>query len=368
MTISFNNGSSSSSCHCSGIKGLVINNSGHLVVTYDDGLIQDLGLVVGANGTNFYPNEMGFNVPGSDFDLDKPQGWTYLSLVQPVTLYFKTNAANEPTSTWVSAPFGQGQIGQTGKPFGIDSKGSVLPTMNLTDGYTFYNTTDGKIYIYDLDTQSWKDYQFRGEQGLQGQFIINSQGIDFPEIANLTPGYTFYSTDTGFLYYVIVDSNGQKSWSQGILFRGKEGDKGDKGDQGDPGKDANNIFAIKNSIDNSFENALLVIGKVPAGYLVTRIEVTIIGAYDYPVTELAVRFGGTAQSELDGTIIAPVDYFDINAARKYIVDEINHDVSDKEEILSCIFNESVNNSAVGSMTIVCTVAKQLEITPIEDHI
>lgn len=368
MTISFNNGSSSSCNSCSGIQSLVINNAGHLIVTYDDGLIQDLGLVVGADGTNFYPNEMGFVVPDSTFDLDKPLGWTYLSLVQPVSLYFKTNAANESTATWVSAPFGQGPKGDTGEPFEIDSQGTTLPTTNLTDNYTFYNTTDGKIYIYDLATTSWSNYQFRGAQGIQGKFIIDFEGEEFPDITNLDSGYTFYETDTGYLYYVKVDINGQKSWSQGILFRGPKGEEGEPGLKGDPGSDANNIYAIKNVIDTSYENALLVIGKVPAGYLVTRIEVTIQNAYSAPVTDLEVRFGGTAQSEIDGTVIAPFDYFDINTPQKYIVDEVNHEISDKEEILSCIFNESVNNSPVGLMTIICTIAKQLEITPISDNI
>lgn len=371
MTISFNNGSSSG-CNCSGIKDLVINNAGHLIVTYDDNTIEDLGLVVGhdgADGTNFYPNEMGFVVPDGTFDTDKALGWTYLSLVDPVSLYFKTNDADVLPATWISAPFGKGETGAPGTPFTINSQGTTLPTTGLFDNYTFLKTTDGTIWIYDLETTDWSGpFQFRGPQGLQGQFIINSQGDNFPPITDLNPGYTFYATDTGFLYYVIEDTNGQKSWSPGIKFQGPQGIQGIQGIQGNPGSDANNIYAIKNVIDNSYENALLVIGEVPAGYLVTRIEVTIETAYDAPVTDLNVRFGGTAQSEIGGTIIAPFDYFDINTARKYIVDEVNHDVSTNTEILSCIFNESVNNSPVGLMTIVVTIAKQLPITPIEDHI
>jgi hypothetical protein len=377
MTISFNNGSSGS-CNCSGINNLVINNAGHLIVTYDDNTIQDLGQVVGAdgaNGTNFYPNEIGFVIPDSTFDLDKDIGWSYLSLLinstQTVpTIYFKTNAANSPTATWVSAPFGQGAKGDEGEPFHIDSQGTIKPTTGLTDNYTFLDTTDGTIWIYDLDTLTWAGpYQFRGPQGLQGRFIIDSQGDTFPVITNLNPGYTFYATDTGFLYYVVQDTiTLQKSWSPGILFRGPKGEQGDKGIQGDAGSDANNIYAIKNIIDTSYENALLVIGKVPAGYLVTRIEVTVQNAYDLTVNELTVRFGGTAQSDEGSTDIAPPDYFDINTAQRYIVDEVNHVISNNEEILSCVFNESVNNSEVGLMTIICTIAKQLPITPIEDNI
>ena len=378
MTLSLNNGSSSSSsCNCSGIKNLVINSSGHLIVTYDDNTIQDLGLVVGqdgANGTNFYPNEVGFVIPDSTFDLDKDIGWSYLSLtvnsLQLVpTIYFKTNSANEPTATWVTAPFAKGQTGEAGQPFHIDSQGTVKPTTGLFDNYTFLETVSGAIWVYDLDTTAWNGpYQYRGPQGIQGQFIINSQGILFPPIANLEPGYTFYSTDTGYLYYVQEDSNGQKNWSPGILFRGPKGEDGDKGDKGESGSDANNIYAIKNVIDTSYENALLVIGNVPAGYLVTRIEIDVQIPYDLIVNELTVRFGGTPQSEDDSTDIAPSDYFDINRVQRYIVDEINHEVSDKEEILSCVFNESVNNSAIGLMTIIATIAKQLPITEIEDNI
>ncbi|AQW88752.1 putative structural protein [Erwinia phage pEa_SNUABM_50] len=372
MTISFNNGSSSSCSNCSGIKNLVINNAGHLIVTYDDNTIEDLGLVVGhdgANGTNFYPNEIGFEIPNADFNKDKPQGWTYLSLVDPVSLYFKTNDANQSTSTWISAPFGRGPQGAAGKSFTIDSSGTTFPTTGLVDNYTFYRTTDGTIWIYDLATTDWNGpYQFKGDRGLQGQFIINSEGDTFPSITNLDPGYTFYNTETGFLYYVIEASNGQKSWSPGILFRGPQGIKGDDGDIGPAGSDANNIYAIKNVIDTSYENALLVIGKCPAGYLVTNIEVDVSTAYNAPVTDLSVRFGGLAQSEIGGTIIAPPDYFDINHASRYIVNEVNHDISTEEEIISCIFNESVNNSSTGMMTIIVTIAKQLPITPIEDNI
>lgn len=369
MTISFNNGSSSS---CSSIKNLVINKAGHLIVTYDDNTIEDLGLVVGhdgANGTNFYPNEIGFEIPNSDFNKDKPQGWTYLSLVEPVSLYFKTNDANQPTSTWVIAPFGKGTQGDAGKPFSINSSGISFPSTGLVDNYTFYRTTDGTVWIYDLTATTWNGpYQFKGDRGLQGQFIINSEGDTFPSITNLDPGYTFYNTETGCLYYVIEASNGQKSWSSGILFRGAQGIKGDTGDIGPPGTDANNIYVIKNIIDTSYENALLVIGKCPAGYLVTNIELNISTAYDDPVTDLSVRFGGLAQSEIGGTIIAPSEYFDINRASRYIVNEINHDISSREEIISCIFNESVNNSSTGKMTITLTIAKQVPITPIKDNI
>lgn len=379
MTISLNNGSSSS-CNGSGIKSLVINNAGHLIVTYDDDTIQDLGLVVGhdgINGTNFYPNETGFEIPDSTFGLDKDIGWSYLSLTVNLTqtvptIFFKTNAANELSATWVTAPFGKGQKGEMGSPFHIDSQGTAKPITDLFDNYTFLNTNTGQIFVYDLETTSWSSpYQWRGPQGLQGRFVIDLQDDVFPEIADLNPGYTFYKTDNGYLYYVQEVLNGtetQKVWSEGILFRGPKGEQGDKGNPGEKGSDANNIYAIKNVIDTSYENALLVIGKVPPGYLVTRIEVDVKNPYDLDVNELSVRFGGTAQSEIDGTIIAEPDSFDINTVQRYIIDEVNHEISENEEILSCIFNESVNNSSVGLMTIICTIAKQLPITPIEDNI
>jgi hypothetical protein len=372
MTISFSGGTATGKSLT--VDSFEINGSGHLIVTYSDNTIVDLGLVVGhdgSDGTNFYPNLVGDTIPTSTFALDKPAGWSYLYLGDPVTIYFKTNNANEEISIWKASVFGKGDTGETGRPFVIDGSGSVLPTDTsiLVDGYTFYLTTDGSIWIYKLNPTSWDGpYQFRGPQGIQGRFIIDEKSNVFPSITDKQPGYTFYNEETGHLYYVIEDSNGQKSWDTGILFRGPIGEQGERGLTGNAGSDANNIYAIKNIIDTSYENALLVIGKVPAGYLVTRIEVTIENAYDQVVNELTVRFGGTIQSEDGSTDIAGPDYFDINTIQRYIVDEVNHEISQQEEILSCVFNESVNNSEVGLMTIICTIAKQLPITPIEDNI
>lgn len=372
MTISFNG--SSSGCNTSGIKNLVINSAGHLIVTYSDNTIDDLGLVVGhdgADGTNFYPNEYGFEIPDDTFRLDKPLGWTYLSLTQPVSLYFKTSDADVTPSTWEFVEFGKGEKGDAGSPFTINSSGATLPTTGLVDNYTFYNTTDGSIYIYELSSTSWKGpFRFLGYQGEQGQFIIDSEGNDFPDITNLKIGYTFYNTETGYLYYVKSDSpTSQKYWSTGILFRGPKGEPGDPGLKGDPGDPANNIFAIKNEIDNSFENALLMIGTLPKGYLVCNIQVSVTEAYELAVNEMEVRIGGTIQSEIGSVVIAEADLFDINVARRYIVNEVNHDVDEvDDQIISCVFNESVNNSSTGKMTIIVTIMKQLPITPIADNI
>lgn len=371
MTISFNGDSSSCSKCSSGIKSVIINTSGHLIITYDDNTIEDLGLVVGKDGNdgnNFYPDDKGFIIPDENFNTDKDIGWSYLSLVDPVSIYFKTNSSNNDISTWIYTEFGKGETGEAGKSFSITSSGTTFPTDNLIDNYTFYRTTDGTIWIYSASSSTWNGpYQFKGDTGEQGKFIIDSSGINFPDITNLEPNYTFYKTDTGYLYYVIQE-NTQKSWSQGIEFRGPQGIKGDKGDIGNPGSDANNIYAIKNIIDTSYENAVLVVGICPAGYMVVNIQINITTKYVEPVTDMKVRFGGTAQSEIDGTVIAPFNYFDINKSGKYIVDEINHDISQTDEILSCIFNESVNNSSTGNMEVIITIAKQLPITNIEDNI
>lgn len=375
MTISFNNGSGGS-CNNSGIKSLVINAAGHLIVTYSDNTIQDLGLVVGqngANGRNFYPNEIGFEVPNELFRVGEELGWCYLSLANGTsTLYFKSNDAQETISTWNRVEFGKGDTGEAGKPFHIDSSGTVFPTTGLVNNYTFYNTEDGKLYFYQSVTATWSDgVPFRGEQGLRGRFHIDSTGSQFPSIDNLPQDYCFYNTTDGNLYYVDIvttSSTPTKEWSAGILFRGKDGEEGKQGEpgiQGEPGKDT---VVIINTIDHSWTNALLVIGTCPAGYLVTNIEVDINQAYDEPVNEMFVRFGGEAQEDIGGTVIAPVDYFDINRKMRYIVNETNHEVSSKDEIISCVFNDSVNNSSFGEMKIVCTLSWQAPIQPIQDNI
>lgn len=373
MTISFNNGSVGS-CNSSGIKSLVINAAGHLICTYQDNTIEDLGLVVGhdgANGTNFYPNEIGFETPDGTFNIDKDIGWSYLSLANNTSiLYFKTSAPNVNPATWNSMEFGKGDKGDAGRPFTIDSSGTTLPTTNLFDEYIFLNTDTGKISIYDEDTTTWRGpYQWEGPQGIQGVFKIDLEADELPPIANLPYNYTVYDTDDGMLYYVMdnPDNPGQKMWSQGIPFRGKQGlpgesIKGDKGEKGD------SVYTIYNTIDTSYTNAVLVIGTCPTGYVVTNIQVDVVQAYSFPVTDMLVRFGGTAQSEIDGTVIAPYDDFDIGTARKYIVAEVNHEPSDKDEIISCIFNESVNNSPFGKMNVTIQMAYQLPIQPISDNI
>lgn len=374
MTISFNNGSQGS-CNNSGIKKLEINSSGNLIVTFADNTIQDLGRVVGyngENGRNFYPNEIGFLVPDDQFKIDEPIGWSYLSLADNNSvLYFKKSEPGLP-SEWNVVPFGKGDPGAAGKSFYIDSSGTDFPTTGLKDQYTFYNTNDGKIYYYHQSSNTWGGgIQFRGPQGLRGRFHIDLIADAFPAIADLPVDYCFYNQTDGNLYYVdeIPGTNPvQKQWSTGILFRGKDGDKGDKGDKGDQGLPGKDIKVISNVIDTSYNNALLVIGTCPAGYVVTNIEVKIIEPYEYPVTDMLVRFGGTAQSEIDGTVIAPYDYFDINVVRSYIVNEINHEVSDNPEIISCIFNESVNNSSFGKMNVYVTIAYQEPIQPISDNI
>lgn len=370
MTISFNNGSSS--CNCAG-ETFNINEAGHLIVTYADNTKEDLGLVVGRDGENglsFLPDQIGMDVPDENYQPEQPLNWSYLSLAStPLYLYFKTSEPGVIPVTWVRTPFGRGEQGEQGRPFQIDAQGTELPTTGLFDEFVFYNTDDGKIYIYDLDTTSWTSYQWRGEQGLRGRFIIDLQDSVFPPLTGLPIGYTFYNTEDGEIYYVEAKPAPEvgTQWSDGMQFRGPKGNQGDsiKGDQGEPGKD---IKVIVNNIDHSYNNALLVIGTVPAGYVVSNIQVNMEEAYNNDVLEMFVRFGGTVQSETDGIVIAPTEYFDIRSTYRFIVDEINHEPSDQDEILSCIFNESVNNSSTGSLHIIVTLAWQSPIEPISDHI
>lgn len=375
MTISFNNGSGGS-CNNSGIKSLVINSAGHLIVTFADNTIQDLGLVVGhdgTNGKNFYPDDVGIEIPDGTFAIDKPEGWCYLSLANGTAkLYFKTNDAGVAPSTWNTVEFGKGDTGAPGKSFKIDSSGPVFPTTGLFDQYTFYNTSDGKVYFYNQKTGSWSNgIDFRGEQGPRGRFHIDSDGPAFPSIDNLPEDYCFYNTSDGKLYYVDINKQTTpptKEWSDGIEFRGKDGEEGPEGKQGEPGQNGKDSIIVVNTIDHSWTNAVLVIGTCPAGYVVTNIEVDITQAYIDPVTEMHIRVGGEAQEDIGGTIIAPVDYFDINRALRFIVNETNHEPSAEDEIIACVFNESVNNSNYGQMKVICTLAWQAPIQPIENNI
>lgn len=375
MTISFNNGSSGS-CNNSGIKSLVINASGHLIVTYADNTIQDLGLVVGHNGAdgkNFYPDEIGFEIPDAQFEVGKPLGWCYLSLASGTsTLYFKTSLDTDNFSSWNKVEFGKGDTGAAGKPFHIDSSGTVFPTTDLFNGYTFYNTDDGNLYFYQSVTSTWSDpVPFRGMQGKRGRFHIDSSGAEFPSINGLPEDYCFYNTTDGKLYYVDIVPNvtpETKEWSDGIVFRGKDGLEGEPGPKGEPGAPGKDTIVVMNTIDHSWTNAVLVIGTCPAGYLVTNIDVNVTQAYMEPVNEMKVRFGGEAQEDIGGTVIAPVDYFDINRQMRYIVNETNHEISNTDEIISCVFNDSVNNSQFGQMKVICTLSWQAPIQPIQDNI
>lgn len=371
MTISFNNGSTSS-CNSAGAK-FHINSVGHLIVTYADNTIEDLGLVVGldgVNGTNFYPNLIGFEIPDGTFEIAQPIGWSYLSLANNTSiLYFKTSAPNVTPATWNQVEFGKGPKGDSGKSFTINSSGTTFPTTELFDGYTFYNTDDGNVYIYNSEQSSWSTgIPFRGPQGLRGRFTIDSQGPVLPSITNLPVDYAFYNSTDGKLYYVETNSvTGQKEWSTGIVFRGPDGIKGDKGDSitGPAGKD---IKVIINDIDTSYTNALLVVGICPAGYVVTNIEIDVIEEYEPNVNDMFVRFGGTAQSDDDSVIIGSSDNFDIQSVQKYILSEVNHLASTKDEIISCVFNESVNNSSTGKIHLTVTIAWQSPIEPISNHI
>ena len=375
MTISFN-GSSSSSCNNIGVK-FKINAAGHLICTYPDNTIEDLGLVVGldgTNGSNFYPNDIGFDVPDGTYQPQEPIGWSYLSLANGTSkLYFKTSDVGVLPVTWNVVEFGKGDKGEQGASFTINSAGTVKPSTGLFDGYVFEDTSTGMVYIYDAPNIAWRGpFPFQGKQGVRGYFKIDLQAADLPPIAGLPEGYTVYDSTDEKLYYVEPNPAvpTQMQWSQGILFRGPKGEsiKGDKGDTGNPGKDTHIIY---NVIDTSYTNALLVVGTCPAGYVVTSIQVNVEVPYQFPVTDMKVRYGGTAQSELDtpdSVVLASYDDFDINSAHEYIVQGVHHEARQTDEILSCIFNESVNNSIMGKMVVVIELANQLPVTPISANI
>lgn len=358
--ISFNN-SGSSCCQTSGVSKFQINSQGHLIVTYLDNTIEDLGLVVGANGTNgenFYPNEIGFEIPDGTFEQTQEIGWSYLSLANNTSkLYFKTSLPNVDPSTWNVVEFGKGDKGDTGAAgasFKIDSSGTTFPTDDLTDGYTFYNTSDGNLYFYDYDNVSWgTGVPFRGPRGT---FYINSSGTTFPDVSSLDVGYTFYNTSDGKLYYIELNSLSQKVWSDGVEFKGEQGIQGIQGIQGVQGE---NIRTIYNTFGTEYPNNVLVVGECPAGYLITNIEVKVQEAYDMIDTKtMFVRFGGTASVESGGTVVASTDMFDIGTVDDYFVPGVNHEVSNSTEIVSCIFNDSVNNSTTGKITIYVTLTYQ----------
>lgn len=360
-------------CNTSGVEKFFINSIGHLIVKYSNNLTEDLGLVVGHDGNNFYPSEIGFEIPDGTFRPEESIGWSYLSLANNTAfLYFKTSAPNVIPSTWNSMEFAKGEKGDNGKSFKIDSSGSSFPSTGLFNDYTFLNSDTGEIFYYKEATSTWDGpYQWKGakgDTGANGIFKIDLSASEFPVITNLPIGFTFLDTDTGFIYFVEMNNLQEKVWSQGVQFTGSKGTKGDKGDTGDKGDDGKQISIIYNIIDNSYPNTLLVIGKCPAGYVVSEIQVKIEQAFESPVIDMFVRFGGTAQSEIDGTIIAGIECFDINTIEQFIVNDINHLPSDQEEIISCIFNESVNQSSYGEMKIYVTLSPVLPVYPISNSI
>lgn len=383
MTISFDNGSTTiCSRNSSGIKKCYINTAGNLIIVYNDGEIEDVGHVVGADGTNgknFYPDERGFDVPTDivDYNIAKPVGWCYLSLANDTAkLYFKTTDENVSPVKWNVVEFGKGDQGES---FHIDTEGDHAPTdadvpALVRDEYTYLDTSTGKVYFYDTGTKMWSTgFQWTGAQGSKGDrgnFLIDLDGNTLPPSYTDQPeGYTYLDTSTGKIYQIVKDSSGALGWSDGYQWtgvQGKEGVQGDKGDTGDEGKGQR---VIVNTIDNPYPNALLVVGTLPAGYLITNIEVDIVQAYNADVKEMFVRLGGEAQTEIGSVIVAPEEYFDIQTINKYMVLGVNHEASLTDEVISCVFNQSVNRSYdEGKLKIAVTIAWQEPITDINDSI
>lgn len=349
MAISFNNQNCSNN---KSIKSASINDDGDLVVIYTDSTSEVLGHVVGSDGKNFTPDERGDLIPDGTMFIDKPQGFVYESYANgKVTLYFKTSLPGVTPSTWISAEYGKGDKGD---PFLIDDQGTTLPDLtDLRIGYTFYKTDEGNIYQKTAQLVWSAPYRWKGIKGDAGNFVINDSGDTLPDASTLWDTYTFLKEDTGQIYQVYVDGNGTLHWSKPYQWTGKQGDKGDDGSSADA------LYVISNTVDFSMANTLLVLGTVPAGYVVTNIDANVTSKLNTNVVEMEIRFGGTIQDDAGSIIIAPQDYFDINIKKRYIVNEINHDPSTNDEIVSAIFDYAPLNSDSGIVEIKITVAKQL---------
>lgn len=383
MTISFNNGSTAvCSRNGSGIKKCYINTAGNLIIVYNDGEIEDVGRVVGSDGVdgkNFYPDERGFDIPTAivDYNIAKPIGWCYLSLANNTAkLYFKNTAPNVSPVQWNIVDFGKGEQGEA---FHVDVEGDHPPTISdvpvvVRDEYTYLDTSTGKVYFYDVGTQAWSaGFQWTGAQGIQGvrgNFVIDLDGVTLPPPYVAQPeGYTYFDSSTGKIYQVVKGVGGVLGWSDGYQWSGKPGAPGKPGDKGDDGAQGKGQSVIVNTIDNPYPNALLVVGKLPAGYLITSIEVDIEEAYNADVKDMFVRLGGEAQSQIGSVIVAPDSDFDIQRKNKYIVSGVHHEASLVEEVISCVFNQSVNRSYdKGKLKIIVTIAWQEPVVSIDDSI
>ncbi len=354
MAISFNNQNCSNN---KSIKSASINDDGDLFVIYSDSTSEVLGHVVGKDGKNFAPDQDGMLIPDGTMFINEARGFVYQSYANnKVTLYFKTSLPGEDPSTWISVEFGKGDKGD---PFLIDAHGSTLPDLtDLRIGYTFYKEDEGKIY-QKTPQLVWSDpYDWRGIKGDAGNFVINGSGTVLPDVSTLYDTYTFLKTDTGMIYQVYIDGNNELHWSIPYQW------KGDKGDSGDPSPDYALRGVISNTIDFSLPNTLLVLGTVPAGYVVTNIDANVVTELNTNVVDMSIRFGGTVQDDAGSVIIADKDYFDINIKKRYIVNEINHNPSTSDEIVSAIFDYAPLNSDSGIVNIKITIARQLPTSEI----
>ena len=354
MAISFNTQNCPSN---KTISSVYIDDDGNLVVVYSDTTSEILGKVVGSNGKNFTPDQVGTLVPDGTMFIAEPQGFVYESLANNNSLlYFKSSLANVTPSTFCIVQYGKGDKGD---PFGIDASGATLPaSTGLAVGYTFYLTTTGVIYIINPSLQWSGPFQFKGDTGAQGQFIINASGTTLPTASTLYNGYTFFNTTDGKLYYIYTN-NSVLTWSPGTVFQGPQGIQGPIGLTG-----ADAEYIISNTVDFSMANTLLVLGTCPAGYVVTNADVNVTTQLQANVVEMEIRFGGTSQSVTGSIVIYDQDDFDINVQRRYLVNEINHDPSETDQIVSAVFDYAPLNSDTGIIVIKLTLGKQLPTQPI----
>lgn len=351
MTISF-----SGSCTKT-ISSVTIDSDGNLIVIYSDNTSENLGKVVGADGKNFAPDQIGNIVPGDNDFVTEAIGFVYESLANGTSvLYFKNSAPGITPVVWSIAPYGKGDKGD---PFMIDGTGTTLPDINsVSYGYTFLNTDTGAIYIKGTTLTWGGPYQFKGDRGPQGQFIVNSTGTTLPDATTLYEGYTFLNSDTGMLYYVYKNGSNVLTWSTGVLFRGPQGIQGIQGETGSA------LYTISNTVTSFLANTLIPLGTVTAGYVVTNIDVNVTGALNV-VSTMEVRFGGTVQSSTGSVVIAPDTYFDVNNVLRFIVNETNHEPSTSDQLVSAIFDYSANNSTItGEIKYIITIAKALPVAPI----
>lgn len=416
MTILING----STCANDLVTSVSINDKGELIVETCEGKEENLGKVI-CDSPIFKIDEVGtVDVDGTMF-IDKDKGFTYLYAPEDgnSVLYIKTSTKDESPSTWSIIPLLKGEQGLRGEkgekgdigPQGIQGepgekgeqgevgprgeqgiqgeRGLIGPRGEKGDpGSTGLKGEKG-------DKGDKGDRGEKGERGIKGDTgergLKGERGDKGDRGEKGDPGEKGDTGSTG-----LRGEQGERG------EKGEKGDKGDKGIQGEkgepgiqgekgekgdtglrgekgdtgerglPGKDGKDgksgSYIISNQIDNEYPNALLIVGTVPSGFVVTNIEVHIGEKYIHPVENMEVRFGGTMESDEGSVRIADQDMFDLEIPGIYVVNGVNHEPSDMDEIVSCVFDDSVNNSSTGKMSVFITISNLLPVQNIGDNI